>query len=127
MKKRTYSGSPWERQAAYCRAIRTGQFIAVSGTTAIDENGDVVGGESVYRQTVFVFAKIDLALSELGAGLKDVVRTRTFTTDMGQFEGFARAHKEAFEGTDPAATCVEVSRLVDKRLLIEVEVDAVVP
>ena len=127
MKRRSYSGTSWERQAAYCRAIRTGQFIAVSGTTAVDDDGNVVGGDSVYHQAAFVLAKIDTALAELGAGLKDVVRTRTFVTDMGRFEGFARAHQEAFEGTDPAATCVEVSRLVDDRLLIEIEVDAVVP
>ena len=86
-----------------------------------------MGGDSVYHQATFALAKIDAALAELGAGLKDVVRTRTFITDMDRFEGFARAHQEAFEGTDPAATCVEVSRLVDDRLLIEIEADAVVP
>ena len=127
MKHRTYSGSRWEEQAAYCRAVRAGRFIAVSGTTAADGNGNVVGGDSVYAQASFVFAKIQGALEELGADMKDVVRTRTFLTDMAQFEGFARAHRETFRGIDPAATCLEVSRLVDERLLIEVEVDALLP
>ena len=127
VKQRAYSGSRWEEQAAYSRAVRWGSFIAVSGTTAVDENGDVVGGDSIYAQAIFVFAKIQRALHELGADLTNVVRTRTFLTDMAGFEGFARAHRETFQGIDPAATCVEVSRLVDDRLLIEVEVDAVLP
>lgn len=127
MKQRTYSGSRWEEQAAYCRAVRAGRFIAVSGTTAVDGNGNVVGGDSVYAQASFVFAKVQGALEELGASMKDIVRTRTFLTDMARFEGFARAHRETFRGIDPAATCVEVSRLVDDRLLIEIEVDALLP
>ena len=126
MKQRTYSGSSWEAQAAYCRAIRSGSFIAVSGTTAVDENGKVVG-ENVYQQAVFVFAKIERALGDLGARIDDVVRTRTFITDMNQFEGFARAHRETFQDVDPAATCLAVSALVDERLLIEIEVDALLP
>ena len=104
--------------------MRSGPFIAVSGTTAVDESGTVVGGDSVYAQAAFVFAKIQRALHELGADLKHVVRTRTFLTDMSQLEGFMRAHRETFAGIDPAATCVEVSKLVDDRLLIEVEVEA---
>ena len=98
----------------------------MSGTTAVDENGEVVG-KSVYQQAVFVFAKIERALAELGARLDDVVRTRTFITDMDQFEGFARAHRETFQDIDPAATCLGVSALVDERLLIEIEVDALLP
>lgn len=127
VKQRAYSGSRWEEQAAYSRAVRWGSFIAVSGTTAVDENGEVVGGDCLYAQAIFVFAKIQRALDELGADLTNVVRTRTFLTDMAQFEGFARAHRETFRGIDPAATCVEVSRLVDDRLLVEVEVDAMLP
>ena len=122
--QRVYSGSAWEKQAAYCRAVRSGPFIAVSGTTAVDESGEVVGGDSVYAQASFVFAKIQRALHELGAGLEHVVRTRTFLTDMSQLDGFMRAHRETFDGIDPAATCVEVSQLVDDRLLVEVEVEA---
>ena len=92
----------------------------------MDEKGKVVG-ENVYQQAVFVFAKIERALVELGGCLDDVVRTRTFITDMNQFEGFARAHRETFQDMDPAATCVGVSGLVDERLLIEIEVDALLP
>lgn len=124
MKQRTYSGSSWEEQAAYCRAIRSGLLIAVSGTTAVDKNGKVVG-DDVYHQAIFVLGKVRSALRELGADLNDIVRTRSFLTDMGQLDGFARAHRETFAGIDPAATCVEVSGLVDDRLLIEIEVDAV--
>lgn len=124
MKQRTYSGSRWEKQAAYSRAIRSGTVIAVSGTTAVDENGNVVGGD-VYHQATFVLQKIRRALRELGADLDDVIRTRTFLTDMSELDGFAQAHRETFGGIDPAATCVEVSKLVDDRLLIEIEVDAV--
>ena len=125
-KQRTYSGSSWEEQAAYCRAIRAGPLVAVSGTTAVDENGNVVG-DDVYHQATFVLRKIRRALGDLGADLDDVVRTRTFLTDMSQLDGFARAHRETFGGADPAATCVEVSGLVDDRLLIEMEVDAFMP
>ena len=96
----------------------------MSGTTAVDESGDVVGGDSVYAQASFVFAKIQRALHELGCDLEHVVRTRTYLTNMSQLDGFMRAHRETFAGMDPAATCVEVSRLVDDRLLIEVEVEA---
>ena len=123
-KQRTYSGSHWEERAAYCRAIRSGPWVAVSGTTAVDENGNVVGVD-MYQQAAFVLRKIRHALRELGADLTDVVRTRTFLTDMSQLDGFAKAHRETFGGIDPAATCVEVSGLVDDRLLIEIEVDAV--
>ncbi|MCE2460509.1 MAG: RidA family protein [Pseudomonadales bacterium] len=125
-KQRAYSGSRWEEQAAYCRAIRSGPQIAVSGTTAVNGAGEVVGGD-VHDQAIFVFTKIRTALRDLGADLDDVVRTRTFLTDMRQLDGFIRAHRETFGGLDPAATCVEVSGLVDDRLLIEVEVDAFQP
>ena len=123
-KQRIYSGSRWEEQAGYCRAIRSGPMVAVSGTTAVDENGNVVGVD-MHQQAAFVLRKIRHVLRELGADLTDVVRTRTFLTDMSQLDGFAKAHRETFGGIDPAATCVEVSGLVDDRLLIEIEVDAV--
>ena len=102
-------------------------MIAVSGTTAIDESGEVVGSGDVYRQTTYILAKIRRTLAELGAEMQDVIRTRTYLTEISQFEGFAKAHRIAFEGIDPAATCVEVKGLVDDRLLVEVEVEAVKP
>jgi enamine deaminase RidA (YjgF/YER057c/UK114 family) len=125
LRKTVYSGTPWEPQVAYCRAKRVGNIISVSGTVAADDQGRVVGKDT-YEQTRYALQKIERALRELGAGLPDVVRTRTYLTDISTFDGFARAHREAFAGIDPAATCVEVSRLVSPELLVEVEADAIV-
>lgn len=124
--RRIYSGSPWEKQVAYCRARRVGNFIAVSGTVAADENGRPVAPGDVYAQATYALRKIATALGELGAGLGDVVRTRTFLVDLSRFDDFARAHREAFEGIDPAATAVEVSRLVASEYVVEIEADAIV-
>jgi enamine deaminase RidA (YjgF/YER057c/UK114 family) len=124
--KSVYSGTPWEPKVAYCRAKRIGDIIVVSGTVAVDEQGSTVGIGDMYVQTSYAIQKIDRALRELGASLRDVVRTRTFLTDIERFEDFARAHREAFTGIDPAATCVEITRLVAPELLIEIEVDAIV-
>lgn len=123
--KTIYSGAIWEKQVSYCRAKKVGNLIFVSGTTASNENGEAVG-DDVYLQSKYIFEKIERALKECGAGLKDVVRTRTFITDISKFDLFAKAHHEFFEGIDPTATCVEVARLVNGRLLIEIEVDAVI-
>jgi len=125
-RQNVYTGTPWEQKVAYCRAKRVGNLIAVSGTVAVDEKGNVVGAGDMYEQARYALAKIRKALVELGADLADVVRTRTFVTDISKFEGFARAHREAFTGIDPVATCVEVQRLVSPELLIEIEVDAIV-
>ena len=122
--KNVYSGSPWEAKVAYCRAKRVGNVIVVSGTVAVDESGRAVAPGKVYDQTQFVLKKIEGAMSELGASLRDVIRTRTFITDIGKFEDFARAHREVFAGIDPAATCVEVARLVSPEYVVEIEVDA---
>ena len=120
-----YSGSPWEPVVAYCRAKRVGNTIAVSGTVASDENGRVVAPGDVYGQTRFALEKIGRALAELGSGPADVVRTRCFLVDLSRFDEFARAHREVFAGIDPAATAVEVSRLVAPEYLVEIEVDAI--
>ena len=125
-RKSVYTGSAWEPKVAYCRAKRVGNTIAVSGTVAVDEKGAVVGPGDAYAQTVYAFKKIDKALRELGATLRDVVRTRAYMTDIGRFEDFARGHREMFEGIDPVTTCVEVSKLVSPEFVIEVEVDAIV-
>jgi enamine deaminase RidA (YjgF/YER057c/UK114 family) len=124
-RRSVYSGTPWEPKVAYCRAKRAGNTIVVSGTVAVDETGRVVGAGDVYAQASYAIRKIERALRELGATLQDVVRTRTFLTDISRFEEFARAHKDAFQGIDPAATCVEVTRLVAPELLVEIEVDAI--
>jgi len=122
--RNVYSGSPWEAKVAYCRAKRVGDSIFVSGTVAVDEDGRAAAPD-VYEQTRYALKKIERALQELGASLRDVVRTRTFLVDIEQFEPFARAHREAFEGVDPVATCVQVTRLVSPEFLVEIEVDAV--
>lgn len=125
-RKSVYTGTPWEPKVAYCRAKRVGNDIVVSGTVAVDEDGRTVGPGDVYTQASYAIRKIERALRELGATLRDVVRTRTFLTDISRFEDFARAHREAFEGIDPAATCVEVPRLVAPDLVVEIEADAIV-
>jgi enamine deaminase RidA (YjgF/YER057c/UK114 family) len=126
MRKNVYSGTPWEPQVAYCRAKRVGNVVAVSGTVAVDDEGKVVAPGDLYGQTTYALKKIESALRGLDASLKDVIRTRTFVTDIRRFDEFARAHREAFQGIDPVATCVEVSRLVTPELMVEIEVDAVV-
>lgn len=122
--KTIYSNSSWEKEVAYCRAKKVGNFIFVSGTTAVDENGSIIGG-NVYEQSKFIFQKISKALEKCEASLANVVRTRTFIVNIDNFAEFAKAHREVFAGIDPVATCVEVSRLVNENLLIEIEVDAI--
>jgi enamine deaminase RidA (YjgF/YER057c/UK114 family) len=124
--KHAYSGSPWERKVAYCRARRVGDFIAVSGTVAVGEDGNVVGPGDVYVQTLFALRRIEEAIRELGGELRHVVRTRTFLTDMDRFDDFARAHGEVFAGIDPAASALGITRLVGADFLVEVEADAIV-
>lgn len=111
---------------AYCRAVRAGSFIAVSGTVAVDDEGRAVAPGDAYAQARFALGRIERALEQLGAGLRHVVRTRVFLTDMAHFDDFARAHREVFQGLDPAATAVEVSRLVAPEFVVEIEADAVV-
>ena len=124
--RRAYTGSPWEPKVAYCRARRVGDFIAVSGTVAVGEDGKVVGPGDVYAQTMFALRRIENAIRELGGELRHVVRTRTFLTDMDRFEEFARAHGEVFAGIDPATSALGVARLVGPEFLVEVEADAIV-
>jgi enamine deaminase RidA (YjgF/YER057c/UK114 family) len=119
------SGSPWEDVVGYSRAVRIGNVIEVAGTTAMD--GDQLVGEgSVYEQTQFILQKIGKALLEAGASLNDVVRTRMFITDISKWEEAGKAHGEVFASIKPASTMVEVSALIDDRLLIEIEVTAVI-
>lgn len=124
--KNYYSGTIWEKQVAYCRAKRVGNMIFVAGTTAVDGDGNVVGGESMYEQTKYSFQKAINAIKELGGDAIHVVRTRMFVTDISRFEEVARAHQELFNGIDPVASCLEITRLVDEKLLVEVEVDAII-
>ncbi len=118
------SGVPWESIVGYSRAVRVGNHIWVAGTTATDENGNVVGVGDVTVQTSYALKKIGRALIEAGATFADVVRTRMFVTDIVQWEIIGRIHGEIFGSIRPASTMVEVSKLVDPQHLIEIEVDA---
>ena len=120
------SGAPWEATVGYSRAVRIGSQIWVAGTTATDENGSIIGANDVAAQTQYALEKIERALNEAGASMRDVVRTRIFVTDIGQWEAIGRVHGEFFADIRPAATMVEVSRLIDPAHLVEIEVDAFV-
>jgi len=124
MKQLIGSGSPWEDVVGYSRAVRIDNVIEVAGTTAMD--GDMlIGKGDSYAQTVFVLQKIEKALQEAGATLADVVRTRMFVTDISQWEAIGKAHGEFFHSIKPASTMVEVSRLINDDLLIEIEATAI--
>jgi enamine deaminase RidA (YjgF/YER057c/UK114 family) len=119
------SGSPWEDIVGYSRAIRVGNIVEVAGTTAMD--GDVlVGKGDIYAQTVFIFKKIEKGLQQVGATLNDVVRTRMYVTHIDLWEQVGKAHGEFFATIKPVATMVEVSRLINDDLLIEIEVTAII-
>lgn len=124
--QRYFSGASWEKKIGYCRAIRKGSFIAVSGTTSIGENGEIIGINSHYDQTKRCFQIIERSLKELDSSLKDVLRTRIFTTDISQWEQIARAHTEAVGEFSPAASMYQIAKLIDDRLLVEIEVDAII-
>ena len=120
------SGTNWEKSYGYSRAVRLGDTVYVAGTTAVDESARVVGEGDPYAQAKFVYQKIGKALAEAGASLNDVVRVRTFVTDISRWTEVGRAQGEVFADIRPAATLVQVSALVDSRLLVEIEVDAVI-
>jgi len=125
-RQRVSTGTPWEKLVAYSRAVRVGNQVFVSGTTASDRDGMTVAVGDPYQQAVYALRKIESALAEVGATLGDVVRTRMFVTDIRQWEAIGRAHGEAFSGINPAATMVEVRRLINPDHLVEIEVDAVI-
>ena len=118
------SGVKWESIVGYSRAVRVGERIYVTGTTATDDRGGIVGVGDAYAQTVQIIKNIERALKALGASLEHVVRTRMFVTDISLWEEYGRAHGEFFGGIMPATTMVEVSKLIDERMLIEIEADA---
>jgi enamine deaminase RidA (YjgF/YER057c/UK114 family) len=120
------SGTVWEINFGYSRAVRTGNLVFVAGTTAVNEKGEIVGMNDPYAQASFIYKKIEKALQEAGASLSDVVRIRTFVTDISRWEEVAKAQGEVFKNIRPAATLVEVNALVDPNLVVEIEADAVI-
>lgn len=119
------SGAKWEDIVGYSRAVRVGNAVEVAGTTAVDEQGNVVGLNDAYEQTRFILAKIEKALTAAGASLKDIVRTRMFVTDISKWEEIGRAHGEVFRTIKPAASMIEVKGLISPELLVEIEVTAI--
>lgn len=127
MERTNYSsGTPWEPKVGYSRAVRVGSFVFVSGTLAADETGQIVGPGDAYAQARFALQKIERALAQAGASMKDVVRKRMFVRRIEDMDAVGRAHHEFFKDVRPAATMVEVGRFASQDGLVEIEVDAIV-
>jgi enamine deaminase RidA (YjgF/YER057c/UK114 family) len=120
------SGSKWEPIVGYSRAIRQGNLIWVTGTTATNEKGEIVGVGDARAQTLQALRNIEKALKALGASLEDVVRTRMFVTDISRWQEYGSAHGEVFGEIRPCTSMLEVNRLIDDQMLIEIEADAII-
>ena len=118
------TGSPWEEKMGYCRAVRIGNIIEVSGTVAIVD-GEKVKADDAYAQTLNILERIEKVLEEAGAGMKDVIRTRVFTTDISQFDNIAKAHGAYFKHIKPTTGMYEISKLVAPEYMVEIEFTAV--
>ena len=121
------TGTKWEPIIGYSRAVRVGNTIWISGTTATDENGSIVGPGDPYKQAIRAIKNIETALQALGANLSHVTRTRIYVTDISQWELVGKAHGEYFSEIRPATSMVEVSRLISPEMMVEIEADACIP
>jgi enamine deaminase RidA (YjgF/YER057c/UK114 family) len=119
------SGAKWEDIVGYSRAVKVGNVIEVTGTVAVDENSNLVGGNDAYEQTKFILQKIETVLQKAGASLKDVVRTRMFVTDISRWEEYGKAHGEFFREIKPCTSMIEVKGLIAPEYLIEIEATAI--
>ena len=124
LRQNVLTGSPWEEKMGYCRAVRIGNIIEVSGTVAIVD-GEKVKADDAYAQTLNILERIEKVLEEAGAGMKDVIRTRVFTTDISQFDNIAKAHGAHFKDIKPTTGIYEVSKLVAPEYMVEIEFTAV--
>lgn len=124
--RRAFSGAPWEKSVGYCRALRKGPHVWVTGTVALDESGNPFGVGDPEAQARRCLKIIETALAEIDVQMSDIVRTRMFVTDISHFEAFGRAHGDVFRDHPPCTTMIEVSRFVSPEFLIEIEADAFV-
>lgn len=127
MERTNYSsGAKWEDIVGYSRAVKIGNTIEVTGTVAVDENNNLIGGNSAYEQTRFIIQKIESVLHKAGASLKDVVRTRMFVTDISRWEEYGKAHGEFFKDIRPCTSMIEVKGLIAQEYFIEIEATAII-
>jgi enamine deaminase RidA (YjgF/YER057c/UK114 family) len=120
------SGTIWEEKVGYSRAVKVGDQVYVSGTVAVNDKNEIVGIDDPYEQAKFIFKKIENAIEKAGGKLNDIVRTRMYLTDISDAEEIGKAHAEFFKEIKPASTMIEISKLVDPQMLVEIEVDAVI-
>ncbi|MCA9742679.1 RidA family protein [candidate division KSB1 bacterium] len=123
--ERTFSGAPWEKKAGYCRALRAGQHIFVSGTAPVADDGSVFAPGDAYAQTRRCFEIVEKALQKLGADVSHVVRTRMYVTDVSRWQDYTRAHNEIFGAHPPTTALLGIKELIDPDMLVEVEAEAI--